>query len=103
MILVDDLHVERARDLVLTDSFNLVRHTLDLDRPVAAPVFGQDRPHRIARDHANRRIPLLEVAPDARDGAAGAGGSNEVRDPSAGLLPDLGSRGGIVGLGIGGL
>ena len=91
-IVIDDRHVDRSRNLVLPDALDLVRHTLRLPRALAPPVLGQYRSDRIAADDFHVGILLLQKFPDARDRAARARGGDEVRDPSFGLLPQLGAR-----------
>src|SRR5439155_7905546 len=63
----------------------------------------EDRAHRVGPDDLEAGLLLLEVAARARDRAAGAHAGHVVGDPAAGLLPDLGSGGAVVGLGIRGV
>src|SRR6185436_17883742 len=49
----------------------------------------------------DRRLALLQVAPDTRDRAAGPDPGDQVRDRPAGLLPDLRRRLLVVGLRVG--
>ena len=96
--LVDHREVRGARDEVLAHAFDLVRVRLrDLVRVV---IVLEDRAHRIGADHAHGGVLLLEVAAGARNGAAGAHAGNEVGDAAGGLLPELGTRRAVVGLGI---
>ena len=46
-------------------------------------------------------VPLLEVAADAGDGAAGADAGDEGGDLALGLLPDFRAGGAVVDLGVG--
>ena len=61
-------------------------------------VLGVDRARRVAGDDLHRRVPLLEVAADAGDRAAGPRRADEVRDPPLRLLPDLRARRPVVRL-----
>src|SRR5205823_8980357 len=74
----------------------VLAHALDqvrLHRPT-----GVDRAHRIGPDHLDRRVLLLQVAPDAADRAAGAYARHEVRDRALGLLPQLRAGAAVVRL-----
>ena len=62
-----------------------------LDEVGAAGAAGVDRARGVGADHLHGRVLLLEVPPDAADGAAGAHAGDEVGDPALGLLPDLGT------------
>src|SRR5204862_1180947 len=75
---VDDRHVQRPRNLVLPDPFDLVRNPFRLALPLASPHLGQDRSDRIAGDDLNLWITLFEIAADAGDRAARPGGADEV-------------------------
>ena len=91
-------HVERSRNLVLTDPFDLVRHAFDLSFALRSPHLGENGTHRIAGDDLNLWILLLQIAPHARDRAAGSRRVDEVCDAPFGLLPDLGPGRLVVGL-----
>src|SRR5205085_5522175 len=86
---IDDVAMERGRDLVTPDSFGLVRLAVAL--LVGLGVVGVDRPDGVARDDANPGILFLEVLTGAADGAAGPRGTDEMRHSAVGLRPDLGS------------
>ena len=60
-----------------------------------------DAAHRIDADDLHLRILLLEVLGGAADGAAGADAGHPVGDLAVRLPPDLGTRGTVVGLGVG--
>src|SRR5581483_5557757 len=53
--------------------------------------------HRLAADDLDLRVLLLEEARAAHDGAGGAHARDEVRDPAAGVAPDLGAGRLVVG------
>src|SRR5438045_8518119 len=86
--------MERGRDLVTPDPFDLVRLAVAL--LVGLGVVGVDRPDGVARDDANPGILFLEVLTGAADGAAGPRGTDEMRHSAVGLRPDLGSGRGVV-------
>src|SRR6185436_20049788 len=83
-VVVDHAEVEGARHLVLADALDLVRNAFGFARALAAPRFGQNGADGIAGDDLDARILLLQIAADAADRAAGAGGEDEVRDASVG-------------------
>src|SRR4029078_13093535 len=89
---VDQPHVERPRDLVLTDPLHLVRNTFRFSLTLGPPHLGEDRPHRITGDDLDLWVLLFEISADAGDRTARAGGVHEMRYPSFGLFPDLGTR-----------
>ena len=78
---VDDRGVERLGPEVLADALDQVR--VDIARV--------DRALGIGADDLDRRVLLLQVAPDARDRAAGADADDEVIEVVADLAPDLGA------------
>src|SRR5690606_12772584 len=80
------------------DPLDLVR--LPLADPAGVVVFGEDGAVRVAADHADGRILLLQVLPRPADRAAGAGRGDEVRDPPLRLLPQLGAGRAVVRLGV---
>src|SRR5439155_926799 len=63
-----------------------------LDEVRAAGAARVDRTRRVGADDLHRRVAGLERAADARDRAARTDPGHEVRDPPAGLAPDLRSR-----------
>ncbi len=90
-------HQER---LLVADRLDPVHHRLvvglrpevladALDQVRPAGAAGVNRALRVGADDLHRRVALLEVAPGATDGAAGADAGDEVRDPAVGLPPDL--------------
>src|ERR1700720_116921 len=83
--LADHAHIERARKLVLPDSFNLVRRPFHLVLTFAPPVLGQYRAGRITCDHSYLLASLFEIAANASARPACAGRTHAARDLSAGL------------------
>src|SRR6185295_9015312 len=81
---VDDRRVEGRRPEVLPDALDHV--ALD----VVGRRGGVDRAGRIRADDHEAGIALLEVAGGAGDRAAGPDADDQVRDPPAALLPQLG-------------
>ena len=64
-------------------------------------VVGVDAADRVGADHLDVGVLLPEVARDAGDRAAGADAADEVRDPAAGLTPELRAGAQVVRLGVG--
>ena len=90
----DDLVADRA---VVGLGPEVLADPLDQVRPAGAP--GVDRTLGVGADDPHPTAGgLLEVPAGAGDRAAGANARDEVRDPPAGLLPDLGSGGLVVRL-----
>src|SRR5207302_3205944 len=66
-------------------------------------IFEVERTDGIDADNLDLRILFFKEATDAADGAASAHAADEMRDLALRVLPDLGARGAIVGLGIHGV
>src|SRR5690606_26422018 len=99
--LVDHRHVESTRNLVLADSLYLVGGRLALVARLRD--LPEDRTDRISPDDADVRVPLLQIAADARNRPARAGRGDEMGDPPLRLFPDLGPCGRVMGGRIGGI
>src|SRR5207237_543273 len=99
--IVHQRQVERAGHFVLPDALYLIWDALHLGVPLGPPHLGEDRPDRVAGHYLNFRVLLLEIAADAGDGSACTRRIYEVGDLPLRLLPDLGTRGGVVRFGIG--
>ena len=93
-VAVDDARVEGLRPEVLADPLDEVGMHL---------VVGVDAADRVGPDHLEVRVLLAQISRDAGDRAAGADAAHEVGDPAARLAPQLGPRGQVVRLRVGGV
>ena len=94
--LIDQIEVQGGRDLVVADPLDHVgRARLDDMRAV---VGREDRADRIAGDHPDLRILLLQVPRRSGDRPSGARRRHEVGDAALSLLPDLRPGGGVMRL-----
>ena len=89
--LVDHAQVDGLGQVAHADAFDGVR---------ARNIAGIDRAFGIGADDVDRRILLFEKASRARDRSAGSDACDEMRDRSAGLLPNLGTGRMVVRVGI---
>src|SRR5205085_1846647 len=97
--LVNDVHVQDARDEAGADALDLVAARLER---LALLGLGDDRAgHRLDGDALEARLALLDDFADAGDGAAGADAGDQDVGLAVGVAPDLLGGGAAVDLRVG--